>query len=302
MALLQTIWVNYIRERLFPDDSFVRNSVDESQFVNYKTVYRPIAGTQPTVMLNATGEQTESKYIDTDTSYSLNNLRTKAVTVEDVDSIELSYDALASFASRHVSQLNLKGSNYMAHLWCPDKAANIIRTSGSNATSVITGTTGNRKKMTLTDFSKAVELIEDMDIDLNGVSCLMPVGWYRQLLIDEKATLLDLSKSGKATLVDGELEKLMGIRIYRRGKKNVLRYNNDATPLPVSPFATVSASENAAALFWHRECVGRAIGEIKMYDAPNAKSQGTDISARVRIGGSPIYDDLTGLAAIVESV
>jgi hypothetical protein len=300
MPLEQSFWIPRIQLRLFPKNDFLGQSVDESAYVNYKTVIRPIQGTRPTVMLDATGEQSEGNSNDTESSYNLHNLRTKAILVEDIQEIERSYDLTGSIIDRKVNELNLKGANYIAHKWSPNAAANIIRTTGTSKETVALNGTGGRLKMTLTDFSKCVGMLDDMDLPEEGRNALMPSAWYRQLLEDEKSLLLNLAASGKATLVDGELMMLFGVRIWRRGRKNIPLYDNVGTPQTKSPFAVGAASDNATSLFWHKDCVGKALGDIKMYDAPNAKAQGFDISARVRASGSPIFDDLTGVIALVE--
>lgn len=301
MPLEQSFWIPRIQMRLFPVNNFVNESVDESESINYKTVIRPIQGTRPTVMLDATGEQSDGNVTDAESSYMMHNLRTKAILVEDIEEIERSYDLTGSIIDRKVNELNLKGANYLAHLWSPTGAANIIRTTGTSKAAIAASATGGRLKMTLTDFNKAVAMMDDMDLPEDGRNSVMPSAWYRQLLEDEKSVLLNLAASGKATLTDGELTMLFGVRIFRRGNKNIVLYDNAGTPLPKSPFAVGGTSDNATTLFWHKACVGKAVGGIKMYDAPNAKAQGYDISARVRVGGKPIFDDKTGVIALVEA-
>ena len=44
MALNREIWINTITENFYPDNSFMAKSIDDSAFVNNKTVHIPNAG------------------------------------------------------------------------------------------------------------------------------------------------------------------------------------------------------------------------------------------------------------------
>jgi hypothetical protein len=301
MALEQSIWIPTLQEQMRPLNEFLKNSVDETAFIEGKTVIRPIEGDEPEVLLNTRGVQGTQTLNDAENSYNMNNLRTKATTVEDVEEIELSYDKRAAILKRHSTVLNLRAVNYMLHLWSPTTAAAQLRTTGAAAPATLVGATGTRLKITLSDFAKANLLLDDMDVPTDRRQCLMPASWYQNFLLDNKEDLLDLSKYGKAVLQDGELEMLFGIKIYRRGKKNLTAYTNAGTPVPKSPFAVRAVTDNAAAIFWHSDCVGSALGGYKMYESPDADLQGTKVSARLRIGGKPIYTDETGVIAIVET-
>ena len=54
MALNKQIWLNTIVENFYPDNSFASKSIDDSTFVNYKTVHIPNAGTPSGVEINRT--------------------------------------------------------------------------------------------------------------------------------------------------------------------------------------------------------------------------------------------------------
>ena len=100
---------------------------------------------------------------------------------------------------------------------------------------------------------------------------------------------------------NGVLLSLLGVRIWRRGKKNLPRYSAAQLPVPLSPFSVVLKDDNACANFWHKDAVGSAMGGQFMYATPTAEAQGWHISARIRAGGSPIYPDQTGVVSVVET-
>jgi hypothetical protein len=298
--LNQSVWINQLRKIFLPSGSMIMNSVDESVFINYKTVIRPVEGQQPTVLLDATGEIAFEKLVDTESTYNLHNLRTTPTLHEDIDGLELSYPLLQNIVQKHGEQLNLKGTNLLLYKWLPTLAATKVATTGAAKESIFGTTYGNKKKVTLEDFVKAIDLMDDMDVPDTGRFVCMPSKWYNQFLLDYKNELLDLSKTGKATMIDKDLEMLLGVKIHKRGSKNTPRYTGG--DVAKSPFAAAATTDKACALFWHESCVSRAIGGMKFYEAPNAKSQGVDLSARIRVSGGKIYNDEMGIVAVIESV
>jgi hypothetical protein len=300
MSLLQSIWVNQLRKSFLPSGALALHSVDESAFINYKTVIRPVENQQPTVLLDSTGNVVSEKLVDSESTYDLHNLRTTPTLHEDIDGIELSYPLLQNIVQKHGEQLNLKGTNLLLYKWLPTLAAAKIPTTGGAKESIFGATYGNKKKVTLEDFVKAIDLMDDMDIPDDGRYVCMPSKWYNQFLLDYKNELLDLSKTGKATMIDKDLEMLLGVKIYKRGSKNTPRYTG--ADIAKSPFAATATTDKACALFWHESCVSRAIGGMKFYEAPNANAQGVDVSARIRVSGGKIYNDEMGVVAVIESV
>jgi hypothetical protein len=300
MALEQTLWLPYLTEKMRPLDEYRQNSIDETAWIEGKQVIRPIEGDDPDVMLDSTGEQTQTSLAEVEGGYPVHNLRTKATPIEDITEVEVSYERRQSHIDRHSKSLNEKGINLLNYKWSPTLAASIIRTTGVAAATTLVGGTGTRNKITLDDFTKAVSQIEDADFGTDGLNVMMPVQWYRQFLMDNKAELMDLSKYGKAVLQNGELEMLFNVRIWRRGKKNIPRYSNAGTPVPKSPFAVGAATDNACALFWHKQAVSHAMGGYQMYATEDAKMQGWWLSARMRMAGDIIFNDESGVAAIVE--
>ena len=52
MALNRQIWLSTIVENFYPDNSFMAKSIDDSEFVDNKTVHIPNAGKPSSVVIN----------------------------------------------------------------------------------------------------------------------------------------------------------------------------------------------------------------------------------------------------------
>jgi hypothetical protein len=305
MALETSLWIPTIREQLLPEGSFMRASTDESAFVQHKTVVRPQAGGFPSVLLDARGTLTAINRDDNSNNYEIHDFRTTPTVVEDIEAIEVSYDKMRSVVSAHSAVLNLKMANWLLYEWSPTVASNIIRTSGATRVAQTPSATGNRKSLTLEDFFKAKQLFDDMDLPEEGRNVLLPSFMYTDLLLANKSELLSMDKTGEARFGSGTVMELLGFRIFKRGRRNLLGYTNATTPQPINPFSNDyngTANANAAALFWHELAVAHAMSDVKVYENnDDAEWQGTKISARVRAGGQKTFSDQTGVLAVVEA-
>ena len=77
MALNRQIWINTIVENFFPDDSFMAKSIDDSDFVNVKTVHIPNAGKPSSVVINrAEKPATIKERTDQELTYDIDELTT----------------------------------------------------------------------------------------------------------------------------------------------------------------------------------------------------------------------------------
>lgn len=296
------VWVADIKEQLFPSNAFLANSIDDSVFADKKTVNLPQAGTLPNVERNRTILPAPIvNRNDSVVSYDLDQFTSDPSVVKNIDEVETSYDKRQSVLRQHINQLNLSIANWMQYHWSATVAAAIKRTTGSSRTAAVTGATGNRKQLALADVFVLKQVMDDMEVPESGRVLLLPSFMYNDLLLAEKTSLTSLEFTGEARMTNGMLEMLLGFRIYKRGKNNVLSYTNAGTPVPRTPDATALTSANAAALAWHPDFVRRALGEVLVYANENqAAYYGSLFSSEVRAGGRKAYSDGTGVVAIVE--
>lgn len=302
MAIQTEIWAMDIAEKLFPEDSFMAQSISDDAWVNNKTVHLPQAGALPTVERNRNSlPATPTQRTDTTAEYDLDEFTSTPTLIADIEEVETSYNKRNSVTNSHSKEINKGIANWMAYHWGPTAAAAMIRTSGDNRAANVPGATGNRKMLTIEDIFKAKQLLDDMDVDQNNRNILLPAHMYNDLINNNWKDLLSLDVSGQARIQTGRLQAILGFGIFLRGKNNLLTYSNAATPVKREPGAAALVTANAAALIWHPDFVRRAKGSVKVYaDYDKPEYYGSTFSAMARAGGSQAYSDGTGVISIIE--
>jgi hypothetical protein len=277
--------------------------LNDDEFVENKTVHVQDEGTLPNVEINRSVFPAVVQGVtDNDGDYNVDEFTSDPTKVQDIEEIETNYNKRQSVLRRHIRQIDNKIANKMLVNWAATDAAAILRTLGDNRAANVPGATGTRKKFTLQSFFDAKNLMDDMDVPEMGRCVLLPSHFYNDLTQDEKDILLRLEFTGKARIENGEISRILGFDIYKRGKKNLLTYTNAATPVVRDVGAAALTTANAAALFWHEECVRRALGVVKTYaNEDEAQWFGSIFSAMARAGGKKAYSDGLGVVAVVEA-
>lgn len=303
MAIQTEVWARDIAEKLFPQDAWVSQGLNDDAWVNNKTVHLPQAGALPTVERNrSTFPATPAGRTDTDADYGIDEFTSTPNIIRDIEEVETSYAKRSSVVDSHSKEINKQIANWMAYNWAPTQDANFIRTTGADIVSGTPGGTGNRKVITIEDIIKAKALMDDMDVPANDRNILLPASMYNALISENWETLLSMDISGQARIAKGDLMMLLGFNIYLRGKNNILTYTNAATPVLRAPGAAALTTANAAALLWHKDFVRRAKGAVKVYaDYDKPEYYGSVFSAMARAGGRKAYSDQTGVVAIIEA-
>jgi hypothetical protein len=193
-------------------------------------------------------------------------------------------------------------ANSMLEGLAPSSASQIIRSTGVNIDANLAGATGTRKLITIDDFVKVRQIMDDMDIPEKGRCVVIPSNHLNELVNREKSVLMSKDFRNDADIKEGVLYSLFGIKIIKRGKNNVMRYNNAGTPAAKAFGVAGAATDNAAAIFWHKDFVRKANGAVKVYQKTQDPLYYGDVfSAMVRFGVSPAYTDGTGIVAVVEA-
>ncbi len=302
MAIQKEIWAADIAENIFPSDSFVENSKDETMYCDGKRVTRANAGAKPTVVENRGSVPSVAvSRVDIATSYDLYEYTSDPTVIRDIEEIETTYNKRQDVLKDHYKAIQLMATMRCAYEWGATTSSNIIRTSGAAAPAKLPGTTGSRKKVTLQDFWDLKTYFDDLDIEEKNRFVLFPAYMYNQFVLDNRTELLSWDKTGKASYNDGNLKNLAGFNIYTRGKNNLVRYDNSATPARLPVTMATAATSNAAILAWHKDHVARARGDVKVYEKiDDPQYYGSIFSAMARAGGQKVYANELGVAAIVE--
>lgn len=299
MAIQREIWVNFIAEQLFKDNQFLLNSNDDGMYVlNGKVVHIPQAGTLVSVERNRA--QVPAQVVqrtDVDVTYALDEFTSDPVYIPNADTVELSYDKIASVMGDIMGALRDTVADWLIYHWGP--ATNINRTTGANVTAHLSGATGNRKRLELADV-KAIQLaMNKHSVPKADRFALLSSDLLNQLTDQLTATTYrDFSQS--YDMVKGVVGELYGFKIMERS--GVLVYDNTGTPVKKAVGAAGASTDNDCALFWQKQAVTRALGDIVMFEnRGDATWYGDIYSALVRMGGRIRRSDEKGVYALVQA-
>lgn len=297
MALNKQIWLNTVIENFFPNNSFAAKSVDDSAFVNNKTVHVPNAGAPSGVKINRTQKPASANQrTDNDLTYDIDELTTDPIYIPNVDMVELSYDKRQSVLMNDRTQLQNAAAQNLLYRWFNN--GYIAETTGdARPAHTSTTATGNRKKMTKATVLAIATKFNTDDVPLENRFILLDASMYNDLL--EDLTDKELSAFlASANAQQGTLGNLYGFGIMLRSK--VLRLKSDKALLKWEENA--AATELAAGLAWQQNCVSRAMGDVKMFDSTdNPLYYGDIYSFLMRVGGAMRRYDKKGVAVIAEA-
>jgi hypothetical protein len=221
--------------------------------------------------------------------------------VEQIEKYELSYDKRQSVMGEDMRNLVESAMEGLLFRWAP-ATANCLRTLGSATPATVSGATGNRKAFTKQSFADIKVRMDRANIPSAGRVCLLTADHFNSFL----GSLSDSERTdvGRvANLATGVVGQYLGITIYMRS--TVLRYRTVSTVLTAideqaSDFAaSTKTGDFAGSLFWHRDQVERAVGEVDIFDNPRqAEYYGDIYSMLLRMGGRIRRE--TGVWAVVE--
>ena len=298
MALNKEVWLNTIVENFFPDNSFASKSVDDSAFVDNKTVHVPNAGTPSGVVINRTTlPATVSRRTDYDLDYDIDELTTNPIHIPNVDAVELSYDKRQSVLFNDRNQLQTEAHQNLLYKWF-GTAPTVITTTGANRPAHTSATaTGNRKRITKATVLNLMIKFNQDNVPAENRYLLLDAVMYADLLEDLTGTELS-AFLGSADAQKGVVGNLYGFNVMQRSQ--VLRTTNANALLKWSEAGV--ATELAAGLAWQQQCVSRALGDVKMFDSTDDPLYYGDIySFLLRAGGAQRRYDKKGVAVVIEA-
>lgn len=295
------IWHSWLAENIYKNNQFIANSVDVSDSVlGGAVVHIPQSGAASSAEKNRSSlPATITKRTDTDRTYPLDEYTTDPRRVAHTEQIEASYDKMDSVFKDDTNALRQLVAEHFLYAWGTTKAANIKRTTGDAVLAHLPSATGNRKKLTEADFRTMMTLANSQDIPQDdGRVCLLSSQLYDQLIESLSQTqYADFSKYYDAE--KGIVGKLHGWTVMQRS--SVLKYDNEATPVKRAVGAAGATTDNDAAIFWHKDYVERAMGEIKVFEDPdNPTYYSSIVSFLMRMGSAIRRDDEKGVYALVQ--
>lgn len=307
-AVQVEMWSKWIADNLYKDNSFLQYAWNADEYVLAgKVVHIPQSGAASAVVKNRSSlPATVTKRSDTDVTYAIDEYTTDPRVVTNAEEVESSYDKMSSVMADDMGALNETIGDNMLINWAP--ATNIVRTTGKNGSATpeqvapyLPSQTGNRLAATHEDVLSVMTAMNSQkgvaQIDRYGV---LTAQMYSQVIKSLSATqYTDFSKAYDEA--NGILGKLHSFKIMMR--TTVLIYNNAGTPVVKAYGAAGAATDNDASLFWQKDAVERAKGEIKTFERPDdPQYYGDVVSHLVRMGGRIRRSDEKGIVVLVQGV
>jgi hypothetical protein len=303
MAIQKEIWVSDIAENVFADNTFLSECRDDSEFLSGKVVHLPQAGATPNTQKNRTQlPATAQKRTDTTADYTVDELTTDPVVLQMTEEIEASYPKRQSILHDHVETLATGAADIASYVWTPDRAANIVSTSGAARAAYKAFQAGNRKAFTKQDILNAQRVLNGQNVPQAGRCCLIDSDLLMDLLLIPEFTQA-YAIGQNSTVTDGSIAKLFGFKFYVRSNTTLFT----GAGAKKSPDVAAATTDNVSALFWHPTFVRFAKGTktnggVQVFeDAANPLFFGDVFSALLRVGGKIARTDQRGVVAVIEA-
>lgn len=307
-------WDNVIARNLYKGYEWILRAKNRSQYLKGTVVHIPQAGAVPSVKRNRSVYPIPMvKRSDSDLVYVIDELSSDITVVFEAEKWELSYQKIPDVLQDHINELGKRTAQNVLYRWLGKNpnasslnAANIVRTTGGLTGSLLTGATGTRKVITVTDIAEAKGvLVEQTKKETNpGKRILyMLEDSYTDLLTDAIFADDKAYKKIGAEFKDGDLVKLHGFELIRTDV--MPRFDNTATPLAkdgLDEAVVNAATDNAAVGLIDMDFVHIAKSDVKMfYEADKPEYQGDIMNAQNRMGASRERSDQAGIVAIVQA-
>lgn len=300
MALDVELWRNWIVDQLFANNNFLnlaRNADD--MVLKGKIVHIPQSAAAGDVEKNRSSLPAAiTKRTDSDVTYTLDEYTTAPKLIPDADKI-LSYDKMGSVLGQEMGNLKDYVSREMLYNWVKDISADyVIDTTGASVTTHLTGTTGNRKKLTLDNFDEAQARMDENDIPFENRYAMLSARMYKQLRNLFTATdYKDFSSQMDAA--KGVIGGYAGFKFMMRSTSG--RFVADGG---IKSVATANAVTDCdGVICWHKDWVERAMGTITLFEQLKAPTYYGDIySLLVNAGGRAIEENAKGIIVIRQDI
>lgn len=244
MEGLQTeVWIAGIKENPIPDDSFVHQSVDLSQYVEHNKLHLAEAGVEPPVhedfFATANNPLPVADIADIANEVVLHTYSTEQTRHRQLQEIELAYDKRSSVIQRHRVSLAKNIGKRAAYAWSPkkDDAWNKV-CNLSSSDSVIDA---------IIDIKA---FLEGKDI-YDGINICLNADHFARIRKEDKRLYKDIMNENQ----------MYGIKVFRYNQTPLYTKTGEKKPFG----ATKDTDDKQSSIVWVTDEVFRCFGDIEMY-------------------------------------
>jgi len=244
MEGLQTeVWIAGIKENPIPNNSFVYQSVDLSQYVEHNKLHLAEAGVEPMVhedyFATANNPLPVANIEDIANEVVLHTYSTEQTRHNELQEIELSYDKRSSVIQRHRTSLAKNIGKRAAWAWAPQK---------NNEWNKVLNLTANDSILDAIIDLKS--FLESKDI-YDGINICLNSDHFARIRKEDKKLYKDILNE----------EQMYGIKVFQYNQTPLYTKTGEKKPFG----ATKDTEDKQSSFVWVTDEVFRCFGDVKMY-------------------------------------
>ncbi|MGJ1327630.1 MULTISPECIES: hypothetical protein [Sphingobacterium] len=295
------VWANYLIQRFWKDNAFLKNVYNDNQYVLAgKVVHIPQIGNKPQVVKNRSVYPAVAvQRADTDITYALDVYTSDPVHIEDADKYELSYDKINTVFGDTAGALNEDIADDLIIKWLTGLTGKaLLPTTGASADATAPDATGKVKLLVGDDVRTAMTRMNVDNVPKND-RFIMPSANMLDHLIRSLSDTQYRDFSSYLDAKNGVIGKLYGFTFLDRSATAVADIAGAVKPIG----AIAEATDKEVTLCWQKDALAAALGEVKFFDNVNDPQYYGDVySGLQRAGGRRRRSDNKGVIEIYQAV
>lgn len=297
MAVNVELWQPLVKEQLFKSNEFLSALKNTDEYVvGGRIVHIPQSGGASNVEKNRSSlPATVTDRNDTDIVYPLHELTTDPRRVSNMDTVELSYNKMSSIIREDTEAIMERAGDEIlidVAVNCPETSK--IPTTGAASAPAADGATGLRKNCTAKDVKSCRVLLNKQNIPKADRFMILEEEMFDQLT-DDADQSLSYSFQSVNDIKEGTMGRLYGFNMMTRS--TVLTV--DAAQAIKAYGAANAATDSVAGLFFQKQFLERALGDINVFEKMKDPQFYSDIiSFLIRYGARANRADNKGYGII----
>ncbi|EKY10381.1 hypothetical protein [Capnocytophaga sp. oral taxon 380] len=244
MEGLQTeVWIAGIKENPIPDNSFVHQSVDLSQYVEHNKLHLAEAGVEPPVhedyFATANNPLPVADIADIANEVVLHTYSTEQTRHRQLQEIELAYDKRSSVIQRHRVSLAKNIGKRAAYAWSPKKDDAWNKVCNLAASDSVIDAIIDIKSF-----------LEGKDI-YDGINICLNADHFARIRKEDKRLYKDIMNENQ----------MYGIKVFRYNQTPLYTKTGEKKPFG----ATKDTDDKQSSIVWVTDEVFRCFGDVEMY-------------------------------------
>jgi hypothetical protein len=304
-TFLSTVqWSTEIQRELFEAQDYTSMSKNYSTMVNNTSFVLPESGSIEAQVDNYSRPLVATTRTDSGKTISMFGINTLPYYIQLDEQFELSYDKRSSISQHLVSSIDDLRKQKILYSWFSDVkwSGNSVKTSGLSGSTLPTGSTGARKRLTYTDICKANTILDLQNVPSDGRVMLIHSAQYQDVklmseFVENQVYTTDLLKQGVVGMIDGILIKKIN------SNKVLVNAVGSGSTSSMGTFGATGSTYSFGALVYHPDFVCRVVGNTELFVNQKDALYTSDIlTMTTRLGGGLVRNDQVGAVAIVQEI